>query len=77
MKIARLLSLWTMFLMGLMAQDVIRDYNRSVVIMNYILSHETHWEHGPHAEQLCYFHFFPPAQGLTRSGFPFPGRVEG
>ncbi len=30
MKEARLLTLWPMFQMGLMAQDVIRDYDRSV-----------------------------------------------
>ena len=35
MKIARLLSLWALFPMVLMAQDVIRDYDRSVDLSKY------------------------------------------
>ncbi len=35
MKIAKLFSVWAMFPLGLMAQDVIRDYNRSVDLTKY------------------------------------------
>ncbi len=35
MKIARLLSVWAILPMGLMAQDVIRDYDRSVDLSKY------------------------------------------
>ncbi len=35
MKIAKLFSVWAMFPMGLMAQDVIHDYDRSVNLSKY------------------------------------------